>query len=149
MRGELRAVDAFEASLSETADRLHPSEDLLDALADALAHGVAGEPRRACVDRGAAPLRALCNVRDDVHFAAAVHEVAGVVALVARDRDALLADKRLADHLQRASALRVSGRGRDTEIDEQAIAILHQRVRAVRELRLFAEALARELRLGI
>jgi hypothetical protein len=39
--GELRADQASESRLPEARDGLRPAENLLDALADPLAHGVA------------------------------------------------------------------------------------------------------------
>src|SRR5688572_5270495 len=51
VRGQLRSLDAFEARSPKAADGLRPAEDFLDALSNALAHGVARMARRAPIDR--------------------------------------------------------------------------------------------------
>ena len=87
-------VEALEARLPEAADGLHPAEDLLDALADS-----AGSPRSrdgaSCARRSARPpsvtFCATCGVT--LTLAAGGDEVAGVVALVAAERDAARADE--------------------------------------------------------
>src|SRR5262249_41232910 len=69
------------ACLPHQPDRLEPAEDLLDALAPALADGVPRMARRAPID-GAAP--AACVLRDmrgDAEQSNRGDEVAGVVAL--------------------------------------------------------------------
>src|SRR6187455_1059279 len=61
--GELRLRKADEPSFAQTANGLHPAEDLLDALAFALTHGVTPMPRGASIQpRGVAPFDA-CHMR--------------------------------------------------------------------------------------
>src|SRR5579884_851780 len=63
---EAGAVQAAEARPTEAADRLHPAEDLLHALAHALAEGVAHLARGAAVDGAAAPAGVLGDVGCDL-----------------------------------------------------------------------------------
>lgn len=60
--GPADALDATVSGLSQARGLLDPAEDLLDALSNDLADGVAGMPRGAVVDRRAAPLAGLCWV---------------------------------------------------------------------------------------
>jgi len=46
----LDAISATVAQLAQVPDRLHPAEDLFDALAHPLTHSVPGMPRRAAID---------------------------------------------------------------------------------------------------
>src|SRR5712691_2937388 len=55
--GELRLHPSDETTLSESADRFHPAEDLLDSFALLLTHGITVMPRGARIQaRGAATL---------------------------------------------------------------------------------------------
>src|SRR5439155_13130775 len=80
------ALDPAVTGAAEPADGLDPAEDLLGALAGALAQRVAGPARRPPVD-GAAPLaRVLGDVRGRAARADGGHAVDGVVALVGAER---------------------------------------------------------------
>ena len=61
--GPSDAVAAAEPGLLLPGDRLDPAERLLDALADALADGIAAVPGRARVDRRAAAAGVLRHMR--------------------------------------------------------------------------------------
>ena len=52
--GELSALSATVSTSSQTSDGLDPAENLLDALADPLANGIAGVAYGATIDGGAA-----------------------------------------------------------------------------------------------
>ena len=59
------AVEPSEAGSTEAADGLHPAEDLLDALPDPLADGVAGVAGGPAVDGAPASAGGLGDVRGD------------------------------------------------------------------------------------
>src|SRR3977135_3516080 len=80
-------VDEFATpvpQLPQPADRLHPSEDLLDQLPFLLTDGVPGMARGAVVDRAAFVF--LCDVRCHRECANSRHKAGHVEALVAADR---------------------------------------------------------------
>src|SRR5215831_15197137 len=67
--------------LAHQSHRLEPAEDLLDALAPALAERIAGVARGAAVDRAGAVGRVLCHVRRHAQQPDRGDEIASVVAL--------------------------------------------------------------------
>src|SRR5574338_236628 len=75
VRCELRSLDPFEPCSAKSTDALRPSEDLLDAFANALAHRVAGMTRGPLVDRRRAA-RVLRDVRCDAVVSALFDELA-------------------------------------------------------------------------
>ena len=78
------------ARLAVVADGLEPADDLLDALADALADLVPGVARRPLVDLGPAILGVLLrDVRRNVACAKLGDEVGRVVGLVCTNGEAL------------------------------------------------------------
>jgi len=86
------------ARLPKAADRLDPAEDLLDALPYALTDGVSRRTRRPSVDYRSTMLGdVLGDVRRDVPCAALGDEVAGVVELVAAEREYLSARPHLSN----------------------------------------------------
>ena len=89
------------------ADRLHPAERLLDALADSLARRVAGVARGAAID--GRPAQTSRDVRAHVHGAALIHEVRRIIGLVGTERDGMRPIRVLLDHRQRGKPLGVAG----------------------------------------
>ena len=75
---------AAEAGLLLTGDRLDPAECLLNALTDALTGGITTVPGRSCVNRRAAAVGILCDMRRHVHRAQFVDEVFCIVGFVGR-----------------------------------------------------------------
>src|SRR6516165_8887930 len=94
--------------LTQSARRLGPSEDLLDAFAPAAADGVAGVAGGATVDRRAPVAGVLSDMRGGVALAQCGDEPGGIVGLVGADRDAAVARLRLG-HGQRRLALGRAG----------------------------------------
>jgi hypothetical protein len=90
------------------------------------------------------------EVRLDAEVEHLLREIAQAVALVAAERLRLVAaTAESAQHLQRLISFGVARRWSDAQIDAQAVAVLHQHVPRVAQLRLLAVALPREPRLGI
>jgi len=65
-----------------------------------------------------------CAARRDDRDSA--HEVAGVVAPVAGERDAVLTGKLLVDHLEHDSLAARSRRFSDAKVHEQSVPIFHE-----------------------
>src|SRR5208337_2280518 len=157
------------AGATQPADGLHPAEGFFDPLADPLADGVTGMAHGAGVDRRATWARqVLRHVRGDLERAAGLDEVAGVVALVAAQRDPLAAGQGFADHRNRRAPLGISVSRLNLEVDQdsgkptrvvleysserrrlESVTVLHQRVSRVAELGLLARALFRQPGFGI
>ena len=80
--------DVMNREPATPAHGLAPTEDLFDALSDALADDVAHWASGAPVDSGAAvALEVLSDVRRDAELSTSFDEAADVVALVTADRD--------------------------------------------------------------
>ena len=105
-------------------------------------------PRRAAVDRRRAAARVLRHVRRRVHRAQFVDEVLGVVALVGAERDRPRPIGARLDHVQRRDPLGVAVGLGQTGVDDEAVAVLHQRMAHEAELGFLARPLAIEPRLG-
>src|SRR5439155_17146373 len=86
VRGELGLRDPDEAALSEPAHRLHPAEDLLDALALSLADRVALMSGRSAIQSRCATALNRSDVRCDSPLPEQRHEGLVVVALVGAER---------------------------------------------------------------
>ena len=126
--GHVDALAAAHADAAQHPELLAPAEALLDALADALAHRVAGMARRAPVE-GGAPLGGVAgDVERDVQGSQLVHEVLGVIPLVGPERDAVRPVGSFLDHGEGRGALGVAVRLRDAAIDDQPVAVLHEGV---------------------
>src|SRR5580704_532605 len=145
------SLPTLEAQLAATSDGLGPAEALLDPLADALTDRVAGVPCGSAVDRSAAIGGVLGDVWSDLPLAASLAEVAVVVGLVRAHRSTTsgAATALPAEHEQGSLGLGVAGRLGELEVDEQAVAVLHQRVAGIAELGLLAAAFAGQPSLGI
>src|SRR5208282_4401685 len=102
------AIDPTEARLAICTDSLHPAEDLLHALANALTDEVTRLTNRASVDRGGH--LALGNVWGGMKLTKVLHAGSSIVALVHADGDSVAAGD-CADHLN--GSLRFSRPGAD------------------------------------
>src|SRR5262245_31779170 len=80
--GKLRLGDADEATASQAADRLHPAEDLFNALSLSLADEVAVVTRGPAIETWSAAAFDGRDVRSDVAIPEPSHEAFVVVALV-------------------------------------------------------------------
>src|SRR5258706_4886329 len=120
--------------LAHQPDCLQPAEDLFHTLTDSLADGVPRMTRRPAIDRTLAPRNVLRHMRGDHKVPGLCYKVAGVVALVRTHRDPSRA-RNLRQHFQRGLALRGPCRLRQLSIDHQAMAIFHQDMTHVGQLR--------------
>src|SRR5205085_5832261 len=68
--------------LAQAGHRLGPAEGLLDALADALRDHIAGMTGDAIIDRRAASVGVLCDMRSNRLVLQLHHEIGAVIALV-------------------------------------------------------------------
>lgn len=133
---------------------LDPAEHLLDALADPLAEGVAGMPRRAAVDRRPAHHPAFAdhaidgNVRRHRALAQILDEGGDVVSLVRSERDAP-APSAAVEHGKRRLPFRRPGGARERGIERKPVAVLHQDVAHEAQPALAAVGLAIEPRVRV
>ena len=135
-------VQSAQLHLAHWTGLLEPSESLFDQPAAVQADGVAGMPRGSAAEVGAASLLVLRHMRGDVQLACGRDEILGVVSLVRAYGDATLAAFLFVlEHQQRSLTLGIAvGLGRHGGGD-QAVAVLHQRVSQIRQVRLLAVAL--------
>ena len=145
----IRFANSTLPQLAHQRNRLQPAEAFFDSLPLSLADGVARVPRRASIDRAAArPFVVLPHMRRHVDIPALGHESLRVESLVSAHRHRLRARQLLQHDQRRIAFCRAIGlehfRGHD-----QPVAVLHQQIPAVTQLRLLARPLARQLRLGI
>ena len=96
----------------------------LNALAHALADGIAGVTGRASID-GRAGARVLSDVRRHVDVAQFHDEVGGIEASVAAKRDRFGARAWL-DHLERRQPFGMTGDTGQSGVDKEPVAVLHQ-----------------------
>jgi hypothetical protein len=106
-----------------------------------LAGGIARVPFRAPVDRRSASAGVLSHVRPHLHRANLVDEVLDVVAPVGTERHGPRAVGDALDHCQRGDALGMAVSPRQARVDDEARAVLHQRMAHKAELRLLARPL--------
>lgn len=110
---------------------LHPAEDLFDQLPLSLARAIARVPGRPSVDRAAHLLRHVRRRSDLAHL---LHEPVDVVCLVGSAGDRRAARYGL-KHPMRRVPLRGPRRVADAGVHDEPVAILHQSVCHVAELR--------------
>lgn len=126
---QLGAFPSSEARPPKSADGLEPPEDLFDALADTLTDLVARCLRRASINgRAALALQILSYVRGHVAHATGLDEAGVVISLVGGNRDALRARDVVFEHGDGVEALGDAVRAVHAQINQQAVAILHQAV---------------------
>lgn len=121
--------DADEAQFPCTGHRLQPAEGLLDAFPDTDAHAIAGVSRGALVNRTrtASRRRPLCNVRRDPELPATGDKSLVVLPAVTADGLSSFAGYRIEEH-QRRYPFRRAARLRQCRVDDEPVAIVHQRV---------------------
>jgi hypothetical protein len=100
-----------ELGLGQSAHTLDPAEDFLDALADALARGIARMPCRAPVDRRAPTAGVLRHVRAHVQPAQFLDKVGGIVTAVGPQRDRARAVGDVLHHVERRQPFGMAGNG--------------------------------------
>src|ERR1700678_3977871 len=152
----LRATS--ELDLGQASRALGPAKYLLDALATALAYGVAGVAQGAPIDgagaglgvrRRAADMSVDSHMRDDVAPAQLLDEAAHIVGFVGAKGDPSSAPGPAVQHGQCRFPLGSASSLSDDAVDRQAMAVLHQRMAHVAELGRLAVALLVEPRLRI
>src|SRR5258706_7449775 len=144
-------VDCLSPSVSQLtkkSNRLHPTEDLLDALSLSLADLVTAMAGGPPVNGAPALRRVLRHVGCCVAIAEIPDELPRVVALVCSDGDLMDARDAL-DHLHGHLSLGSSCRQARLRIGYQAIGVLRQDVSRVGELRAAVIALAVQARIRI
>src|SRR5208283_4886771 len=146
---QLHAANAPHQGTAQAAVGFHPAEDLFNALALALAHGVATMPRGAAIQSWGLATIDHREVRCDFAPAQMRHEILAVIALVGAQRaDPYPLAPLPLQHGFGGLRLGLNSRG-DLEVDAQAVAILHQRMTAIAELGFLALAFAHELGVGV
>jgi len=147
--GELRLDLSDEAGFSESTYGLHPAKDFLEALSRLLAHGIALTARGACIQPRRNVILDLSDVRRDVALPEQFDERFVVIALVGSERAHVL--PRLPSEVQQRRGGAQFGQrgGGHGHVDQQAVAVFHERVRPVGEFRWLAVTFAHEFRLGI
>src|SRR5439155_5722246 len=125
-----------------------PTEDLFYALTLSLTDQIARVSRRALINRTAAPLVILGDVRRDLQSAQLLHAIARVIVLIGTDGDTSVTGN-LRRHFHGGIALRRPGRRAHRRVDGQAVAVLHQDVPGVAQFGFFAVAFPRQLCVGI
>src|SRR5216683_2150053 len=148
--------EATMLGLAHGAVQLAPAEDALGHGPARLGDAVADVPGGALVDGAGAPPPGLSqgvvlgDVRGDVDAAQGGHVVAAVISLVLADRDAAAPSPGLAlEHRLRGAPFGRAVGLADRAGDSQAIAVLHDHVAHVAQLRLAAGRLAIELGIGV
>ena len=88
------------------------------------------------------PARILGDVRRHIDLAQLHHEVLGVEALVAAERDRARSIGAGLDHVERGQPFGMTGDARQARVDEDAVPVLHQGMADVAELGFHARSLA-------
>src|SRR6516225_11938870 len=127
---------------------LAPAEDLLDALAQALAGQMPAMAARACIDRAAARmLQVLRHVGRYAELSAGGNEATGVIPLICSHRSPAASCPLALEQPECRLAFGKAARLSDLHVHSQPLAVLHQHVPHVAELRGLTVALLEELRL--
>src|SRR5207248_10639170 len=123
VRGSNEAKDpvdlgqAAQLGLAQPPNGLHPTERLLDPLADPLAHDVAGMTRGPFVDCRASAAGVLRDMRAHLDRAQFLDEVRSIVALVAAKRDRARPVGKTLNHVERGQSLGMARDACQTCID--------------------------------
>src|SRR6266508_520084 len=143
-------VQTAVARAPESTDGLHPAKDLLDPLADPLAHLIALVPGGSSVDGTSPTAGVLGYVWGDLALAHDLYAILRVVVLVpAQGLGAKPALLGALDQLRHRIPFGCTGGLRDLEIDQHAVAIFHQSVAHKHQLGFLALALAQQAGLRI
>ena len=122
--GKLGAPATTISTAPEAAHGLDPSEDLLDASADALTDGVTTMTYGATIDGGPA-VRVLGDMRRNVRFTAVGDEVGGIVAPVSSDCDTATS-LALLEHRDGHLSLALPRGFAHAQVDQQTVSVLNQ-----------------------
>ena len=137
------------AYFAHQRNRLQPAEAFFDPLPFLLTDGIAMMPRRAAIDRAAAwSLLIPGHMRRDVQIPALGDKTQGVKRFVSAHRHPLRS-RNLFQHHQRCVSFCPPGGRHRFGLDDQPVAILHQQIPAVTQLRLLTNAFARHQRIRI
>jgi hypothetical protein len=139
-------IDATKASLSISANGLHPAENHFHPLANPLTDSVANMPRSPSVYRGGG--LALGNVRSSIQLAKVLHTGTSIVASVHTNGDSVVAGGRT-DHLYGSLRLSCGRADAHVVIHDQPVAILHQHMAHVALSRFSSQALFRPAGVGV
>src|SRR5580658_3000028 len=143
---EAGTAQSHHAHLAQGAGVFAPAKDLLDPLAQSLAGQVPRVTGGARIDRRTTLVSdVLRHMRGDTQLAAVGHEVAHVIALVARYGACTLA----LEHPQRSFPFGQTRRFGDLHVHRHSLAVLHEHMPHVVELGGMILALAKELRLRL
>ena len=121
--------------LPHEPDGLLPTEALLDQLPLLLTHGITAMPRGSLVDGAAAFGRVLRHMRRHVPGSHARNEGSRIVTFVGSERPATFSLGKSVQHGQRCLTFGCARRAHDFGIDDQAVAVVHQDVRLISQLR--------------
>ena len=148
-KNPIHSTDSAMPHLPHQRNRLQPAEALFDSLSLSLAEGVTCVPRGAAINRAAAaPFEVLRYMRRHPQIPALGYKSVRVESFVSAYRHRLRAGKFLQHHQRRVALRRPVGL-EHFRVHDQTIAILHQQIPRVTQLRLLAFAFARQQRLGI
>lgn len=140
----------YDATRSRPADRIHPSEDLFDALAFSLTHFITGVAGGAGVDRtSAGPSLVLRDVRRYIHPTHFLYEVFGIVRFVGGQRDSMTSLHAFCQY-HPCISLRRSAALLHFRVHHQTVAILHEPIAAVCQFRFMPSTFASQscIRIG-
>lgn len=135
-------------SLAQQAHGLQPTEDRFHLFPFPLTDRVPWVSSRPAINGAGMPDRVLCHMRRDLQFAQVVDERLRLIVPIAAQRHSMLPGD-LFGHGQRYLPLSGPRRLRQPGIDHQAMAVLHQDVARVPQLRLLPSRLLVQACLGI
>src|ERR687895_1872269 len=129
---QLRFLGSPITRFPKPSHRLHPTEDLFDSLSYPLTDAIALVPSSSAIDGRTASFGR--HMRDNLSPAQEPDKVFGVIPLVGAQAFYLHAFLPLTfDHVLGCFPLSATGGLTDHQIDQQAVAVLHQGMSSVRE----------------
>jgi hypothetical protein len=135
--------------LTQPGHCLGPAQSFLDAFANALGNRLAGIADRAAVGCRKKAVGILSDMRGDRRLSQFHHKVAGgIIALVHNRRDRLWPVSMRSDQRECRQALGMARTAGCHRADDQAVAVLHQRVADEAQPRLFAGSFAERTGIG-
>ena len=149
--GQLGSLGSPKTRFPKSSHRLHPTEDLFDSLSYPLAYTVASMTSGSPIDsRAAFAVGVGRHMRENLSTAQKTDKVVGVIALICSQTFHPYSFSPLTlKQLLGGFPLRTPGGLTDFEIDQQPVSVLHQSMRPVTKLRLFARPLAHQKTVGI
>src|SRR6516225_11372321 len=140
---QLSELAASITSAPEVGGGLDPAEDLFHPLALFLADAVARVPQYAFVQHRTAPAAVIgSHVWGNVQRPTSRDEAGGIISLVCAQGDAPGSRQGVLDHLDCGAALGRPVGFDNLKVDQQPIAVLHQRIARVTKPSLLARTLA-------